>query len=45
MSTGPTINARMPGADLQSMVSVYLANREELADPHSRSCSKILTSS
>jgi hypothetical protein len=35
MSTGPTIGARMPGADLQSMVSVYLANREELANPDS----------
>jgi hypothetical protein len=29
------MNARMPGADLQSMVSVYLANPEELADPDS----------
>jgi hypothetical protein len=32
----PTIKARIRGADLHGLVSIYLANREELANPDSR---------
>jgi hypothetical protein len=34
-STPPSLRARIRGADLDGMVSVYLANRQTLADPDS----------
>jgi hypothetical protein len=36
MSISPSIKARMRGVDLHWLVSIYLANREELANPDSR---------
>jgi hypothetical protein len=35
MSIGPTVQARIRGTDLHALMSIYLANREELLDPDS----------